>query len=83
MWSSDSFIQEEVGARVGLRPYAGRGAPYIGPVPGAPGVYIAAGHEGSGLTLGPATGELLAAMILGHQDPGSRLAELARPFAVH
>ena len=69
-----------VSARVGLRPYASRGNPYIGAVPGAPGLWVAAGHEGSGLTFGPATGEMLSAMILG-QDC-SRL-EVAQPFAVH
>ena len=37
----------------------------MGPVPGAEGLYVAAGHEGSGLTLGPATAELLAAQLLG------------------
>lgn len=66
--------------RVGLRPYAGRGMPYIGEVPGVPGLYIAAGHEGSGLTLGPATGEILSAMVLGLE---CSLLQLAEPFAVH
>ena len=37
----------------------------VGPVPGAQGLWVAAGHEGSGLTLGPATAELLAAQLLG------------------
>ena len=37
----------------------------MGPVPGAEGVLVAAGHEGSGLTLGPATAELLCDYILG------------------
>ena len=39
--------------------------PLVGPVPGVEGLLLAAGHEGSGLTLGPATGELLAAYALG------------------
>jgi glycine/D-amino acid oxidase-like deaminating enzyme len=41
------------------------GLPAIGPVPGAPGVLVAAGHEGSGLCLGPATAELVVAQLLG------------------
>lgn len=45
--------------RVGLRPYAVGGLPAIGPVPGLPGVFVAAGHEGSGLSLAPGTAELV------------------------
>ncbi len=53
-----STIREvELQARVGLRPYVIGGVPLIGPVPGFPRVIVAAGHEGSGLTLGPATAE--------------------------
>ncbi|KAF8063792.1 thiO [Scenedesmus sp. PABB004] len=44
--------------RVGLRPFALGGLPAVGRVPGLPGVAVAAGHEGSGLCLGPATAEL-------------------------
>ena len=36
----------------------------VGAVPGVEGLLLAAGHEGSGLTLGPATAELLADLIL-------------------
>ena len=49
--------------RVGLRPFSSRGLPYVGRLPGCSGVYIAAGHEGSGLTFGPATGDLVCRMI--------------------
>lgn len=49
--------------RVGLRPFSATG-PIIGPVPGIPGLLIAAGHEGSGLTMAPATAELLVDYIL-------------------
>jgi len=48
--------------RAGPRPWAARGLPHIGPVEGRRGLYIAAGHEGSGLTLAPVTAE----MMLGH-----------------
>ena len=56
----------DISVRVGLRPYADRGLPYVGPVPGVAGLFVAAGHEGSGLSLAPATGELLSSLILGH-----------------
>lgn len=39
----------------------------VGPVPGAAGVVVAAGHEGSGLTLAPATAELVCDYLLGRQ----------------
>ncbi|KXZ41516.1 hypothetical protein GPECTOR_420g277 [Gonium pectorale] len=52
--------------RVGLRPYAVGGLPMVGPVDGAPGVFVAAGHEGSGLCMGPATGELLSRHVRRH-----------------
>ncbi|KAJ9533808.1 hypothetical protein QJQ45_026900 [Haematococcus lacustris] len=64
--------------RVGLRPFAVGGMPLIGPVPGHPGLFMAAGHEGSGLCLGPATVQLLSAYVTG--QPGevnvSRFTEL-------
>lgn len=37
----------------------------MGPVPGLPGVAVAAGHEGSGLCLGPVTAELVLHHLLG------------------
>ena len=36
----------------------------VGPVPGASGLFVAAGHEGSGLTLAPMTACILASQIL-------------------
>ena len=39
--------------------------PLVGPVPGAEGLLLAAGHEGSGLTLAHATAELLTEHLLG------------------
>ena len=58
----------KVDVRVGLRPFAPRGLPYIGWMPGTDGVLIAAGHEGSGLTYGPATGEIIRRLILGEEQ---------------
>lgn len=53
--------------RVGLRPFAVGGLPAIGPVAPdqLPGLYMAAGHEGSGLCLGPGTAELVLEYALG------------------
>jgi D-amino-acid dehydrogenase len=48
----------------GMRSLSPDGLPYIGAVPGLPGVHLAAGHATLGITLAPLTGELLAAMLL-------------------
>ncbi|KAG2496417.1 hypothetical protein HYH03_005643 [Edaphochlamys debaryana] len=57
---------EGMTVRVGLRPYAVGGLPLVGPVEGAPGLFLAAGHEGSGLCMGPATGELISRYVRKH-----------------
>jgi glycine/D-amino acid oxidase-like deaminating enzyme len=44
----------------GLRPYSIDKHPLIGPVPAVKGLYVAAGHEGLGITLAPITGRLIA-----------------------
>ena len=59
--------------RVGLRPYAVGGLPLIGPVPGLPGFIVAAGHEGSGLCLGPATASLVCQYLLDDRAAGDEL----------
>ena len=57
--------------RVGLRPFSARGLPYVGRLRGCSNVYVAAGHEGSGLTFGPATGDIICRMIAaGEPLPG-------------
>lgn len=53
----------EVGASSNFRPYSEDQLPLIGEVPNVPGFYLATGHEGSGLTLAPVTGELIAQLI--------------------
>lgn len=58
----------------GLRPLTPDGLPVIGPVPGAPGVWVASGHSMLGVTLGPATGEALASAMTGTP------AGVLRPF---
>lgn len=50
---------------VGLRPYAIDKHPLIGPWPGLAGLWVAAGHEGLGITLAPITGLLLAQQLTG------------------
>jgi glycine/D-amino acid oxidase-like deaminating enzyme len=76
--SSSDVLQT---TRVGLRPYAVGGLPAIGPVPGLPGVIVAAGHEGSGLCLGPATAELVVHHLLGGQAGGAASEELLKATA--
>ena len=49
----------------GMRSLSPDGLPYIGAVPGLPGVHLATAHGTLGITLAPLTGELLAGMLLG------------------
>jgi glycine/D-amino acid oxidase-like deaminating enzyme len=60
------------------RPVTLDGIPLIGPVPGTPGVFLATGHAVWGILNAPATGRMVAEMIL---DGGSRSLD-ASPFAV-
>ena len=48
----------------GFRPFCEDMQPVIGAVPGAPGVYVSAGHFRKGILLAPLSGELLAGEIL-------------------
>jgi glycine/D-amino acid oxidase-like deaminating enzyme len=60
-----------------FRPVMRDGLPLIGPVPGAEGAFVATGHSVWGMLNAPATGELIAALVLG------RTPELdPTPFAV-
>jgi D-amino-acid dehydrogenase len=58
----------------GLRPLTPDGLPVIGRVARAPGVWVASGHSMLGVTLGPATGEALAAAMTGDAP------DVLRPF---
>ena len=49
----------------GFRPYAPDHLPVIGPDKNIAGLWHAAGHEGAGIGLAPATGDLIAAQITG------------------
>jgi glycine/D-amino acid oxidase-like deaminating enzyme len=49
----------------GLRPYPRDHRPWIGELAALPGLFVAAGHEGLGITMAPSTGELIAALVTG------------------
>jgi glycine oxidase len=71
-----------VTAWTGLRPYSHDNLPYLGPVPGWRGAYVATGHYRSGILLAPVTGLLLKEMLL--QQPTTLPVEpyqAARVFA--
>ncbi|KAF7120352.1 hypothetical protein RHSIM_Rhsim13G0053400 [Rhododendron simsii] len=55
--------------RIGLRPYMPDGKPVIGAVPGLSNLFLAAGHEGEGLSLALGTAEMVANLVLG--SPGT------------
>ena len=61
---------------------AARGRPMVGRVPGTRGLYVAAGHEGSGLTLAPMSAHILAAQILsGAHEPDQSLSAIEQYLA--
>jgi glycine oxidase len=53
----------------GLRPGTIDGLPYLGSVPGLPGVFLAAGHYRAGLHLSPGTALVMADLIEGRVPP--------------
>jgi D-amino-acid dehydrogenase len=59
----------------GFRPATPDSLPLLGPVPGADGLYVATGHGMLGVTLAPATGIAVAALVRGERP------EWLRPFA--
>lgn len=62
------------------------GVPFIGPVPGVPGLQLAAGFTGHGFQLSPAVGRAVADLLLGHQVPeldGVSAARMDRFPAAH
>ncbi|MBI3964911.1 MAG: FAD-binding oxidoreductase [Chloroflexi bacterium] len=48
----------------GVRPLSPDRAPIIGPVPGVAGAYLATGHGTKGIHLAPATGKIIADLVL-------------------
>ncbi|XP_054783069.1 uncharacterized protein LOC129290346 [Prosopis cineraria] len=73
-----SDLRASRNVRVGLRPYMPAGKPAIGPVPGLSNVYLAAGHEGEGLSMALGTAELVTDMLLGRPTKVDDA-----PFSVH
>ena len=66
----------------GLRPMSPDHTPIVGPLPAQPQVVVATGHEGGGVMMAAATGELVALHILGKAAPVSYEPYLpARLFA--
>lgn len=61
--------------RVGLRPFSPDSLPVLGRAPEFRNLFICTGHGPSGLTLGPGSGELIAALVAG-ESPALDL----RPF---
>lgn len=53
----------------GLRPATADGLPVIGAHPERPRLWIAAGHEGHGVTTAPATAALIASLMTGAKPP--------------
>ena len=51
----------------GFRPFVPDHLPVIGPDPRLPGLWHATGHEGAGIVLSAATGELIADLLLGRE----------------
>lgn len=67
--AAEAYLQgvrdAEIGSEwCGLRPCTPDGIPYVGPVPGQSGLFVATGHAMLGLTLGPVTGKLIAEHVL-------------------
>ncbi|HFP9201762.1 TPA: NAD(P)/FAD-dependent oxidoreductase [Raoultella ornithinolytica] len=53
----------------GFRAASEDGNPLIGPHPSRPGLWLALGHEGLGVTTAPASAALLVAQLLGERSP--------------
>jgi glycine oxidase len=64
-------------AWTGLRPGSADGKPFLGPVPGRPNLFIAAGHYRNGILLTPITARLMADLL----TTGRTAVDLT-PFAV-
>ncbi|MCW6027098.1 FAD-binding oxidoreductase [Stenotrophomonas sp. SRS1] len=64
----------------GVRPATPDGRPYVGPVPGRRSVWVAAGHEGLGVTTALGTARLIVDSVLGRTpviDPAPYLPDRA------
>jgi D-amino-acid dehydrogenase len=77
LWLAPELARAQlVETRVGLRPVCSDGKPLLGTAPHVPNLFLATGHAGYGLEVGPCSGALLAELILGRTP----VVDLA-PFA--
>jgi glycine/D-amino acid oxidase-like deaminating enzyme len=60
---------ERDAAWVGFRPWLPDHLPAIGPSARTPGLWLATGHEGAGIALGPITGRVIAGALAGEPPP--------------
>ena len=71
--SSTPYFAQDLGATpspfAGLRPMTPDGLPVIGPVPNAPGVFLATGHAMLGITLAPRTAQIVTELLLSGLSP--------------
>ncbi|WP_461640907.1 NAD(P)/FAD-dependent oxidoreductase [Leucobacter sp. BZR 635] len=65
----------------GLRPWTPDHKPFVGESPEQAGYYVAAGHEGDGIALAPATAEIITSQILGRSSD-TVIAQAAREFGL-
>ncbi|KAD5317708.1 hypothetical protein E3N88_17654 [Mikania micrantha] len=75
---SPTDLEKNREVRVGLRPFMPGGKPMIGLLPGLSNVFLAAGHEGEGLSMALGTAEMVADMILGNLPKVDNA-----PYALH
>lgn len=67
--AGDRYLGDWRGGRnervwVGMRPLTPDGLPVIGRVPGTDNLYVASGHQMLGVTMAPATGEVVAELMI-------------------
>jgi sarcosine oxidase subunit beta len=67
-WLRDATL---IRAFAGITEYTPDQEPYIGPIPGAAGLFVAAGFHGQGFCVGPRAGKIIADLICGHDSPVS------------
>jgi D-amino-acid dehydrogenase len=68
-WVGEVSAESDPQAWFGYRPLTPDGRPILGPTERYPNLFLATGHGQLGVTLAPATGELLAAQLTGEAAP--------------
>lgn len=66
-WQPNNLVVDK--GRAGMRPATPDSLPFLGPIPGHDGVFVAAGHGMLGVTLAPASAEALTTMIVDRVVP--------------